>query len=45
MFSKEIFRLLVEQTNVYYQQHLDKPARPSRWLPDIRLVDMMISLP
>ena len=25
MFFTEIFHLLVEQTDVYYQQHLDKP--------------------
>jgi hypothetical protein len=25
LFFTEIFHLLVEQTNVYYQQHLDKP--------------------
>ena len=30
MFFTEIFRLLVEQTNVYYQQHLDRQAGPSR---------------
>jgi len=38
----EIFHLLVEQTNVYYQQHLDGQAGPSRRLPDITLPDMMI---
>ena len=37
----EIFRVLVEQTNVYYQQHLDRQARRSRQLPDITLLDMM----
>ena len=31
----------MEQTNVYYQQHLDRQARPSRQLPDITLPDMM----
>ena len=30
MFFTEIFHLLVEQTNTYYQQHLDTQARPSR---------------
>ena len=30
MFFTEIFHLLVEQTNVYYQQHLDRQAGPSR---------------
>ena len=30
LFFTEIFHLLVEQTNVYYQQHLDRQARPSR---------------
>jgi len=35
LFFTEIFHLLVEQTNVYYQQHLDRHARPSRRLPDM----------
>ena len=30
MFFTEIFHLLVEQTNIYYQQHLDGQAGPSR---------------
>ena len=38
LFFTEIFLLLVEQTNVYYQQHLD---RPSCRQPDIMLLDMM----
>jgi len=29
LFFTEILYLLVEQTNVYYQQHLDRQARPS----------------
>jgi hypothetical protein len=33
--------ILVEQTNVYYQQHLDREAGASRRLPDITLPDMM----
>jgi len=41
LFFTEIFHLLVEQTNVYYQQCLDRQARPSRQLPDITLPDMM----
>ena len=41
MFFTEIFHLLVEQPNVYYQQHLDGQAGPSRRLPDITLLDMM----
>ena len=41
LFFTEIFHLLVEQTNVYYQQHLDGPAGPSRRLPDIMLLDIM----
>ena len=41
MFFTEIFRLLVEQTNMYYQQHLGRQAGPSRQLPDITLPDMM----
>jgi len=40
-FFTEIFHLLVEQTNVYYQQHSDRQAGPSRRLPDITLPDMM----
>jgi len=35
LFFTEIFHLLVEQTNVYYQQHLDRQAGPSRQLPDM----------
>ena len=38
LFFTEIFHLLVEQTNVYYQQHLDRQAGPSRHLPDITLL-------
>jgi hypothetical protein len=30
LFFAQIFHLLVEQTNLYYQQHVDKQARPSR---------------
>ena len=41
LFFTKIFHLLVEQTNMYYQQHLDGEARPSRLLPDITLPDMM----
>jgi len=41
LFFTEIFHLLVEQTNVYYQQHLDRQAGPSRRLPDITVPDMM----
>jgi len=41
LFFTEIFHLLVEQTNVYYQQYLDRQAGPSRGLPDITLPDMM----
>jgi len=40
-FLTEIFHLRVEQTNVYYQQHLDRQAGPSHRLPDIMLPDMM----
>ena len=29
LFFTEIFHLLAEQTNVYYQQHLDRQAGPS----------------
>ena len=41
LFFTEIFPLLVEQTNAYYQQHLDGQAGPSRRLPDITLTDMI----
>jgi len=41
LFFTEIFHLLVEQTNAYYQQHLDRQARLSCRLPDITLPDMM----
>jgi hypothetical protein len=37
----ENFQLLVEQTNLYYQQHVHRQARPSHRLPDITLHDMM----
>jgi len=40
MFFSELFHL-VEQPNVYSQQHLDTQARPSRPMPDITLPDMM----
>jgi len=40
LFFTEIFHLLVEQTNVYYHQYLDRQAGPSRRLPDITLPDM-----
>jgi hypothetical protein len=30
LFFAQIFHLLVEQTNLYYQQHVDKQAGPSR---------------
>ena len=35
LFFTDIFLLLVEQTNLYYQQHLDRQARPSRRHKDI----------
>ena len=41
LFFTEIFHLLVEQANVYYQQHLDRQAGPRRRLPDITLPGMM----
>ena len=41
LFFTEIFHLLVKQTNVYYQQHLDRRAVPSRQLPDITLLDIV----
>ena len=42
MFFAEIFHLLVEQTNVSYQQHLDRQAGPSRRLPDVTLPELRI---
>jgi hypothetical protein len=33
----------VEQTNLYYQQHLDGQGTPSCWLPDIKLPDMIFT--
>jgi len=41
LFFTEIFHLLIEQTNVYYQQRFERQAGPSRRLPDITLPDMM----
>jgi len=41
LFFTEIFHLLVEQTNMHYQQYLDRQAGPSRQLPDITLLDIM----
>jgi len=41
LFFTEIFHLLVEQTNLYYEQFLGRQAGPSRRLPDITLPDMM----
>jgi len=41
LFCTDIFRLLVEQTNLYYQQHLDRQAGPSCRLPDVTLPGMM----
>jgi hypothetical protein len=38
----EIFHLLVEHTNLHYQQHLDGQAGPSRRLPVITWPDMAI---
>jgi hypothetical protein len=35
------FSSAVEQTNIYYQQHLDRQAGPSCRLPDIKLPDTM----
>jgi len=41
LFFTEMFHLLVEHTNLYYQQHLDGQAGPSHRLPDITLPSMM----
>jgi hypothetical protein len=41
LFFSQILHLLVEQTNLYYQQHVDKQAGPSCQLPDITMSDMM----
>jgi len=40
LFFTEVFQLLVEETYLYYQYHLDRQARPSCRLPDITLLDM-----
>ena len=44
LFFTEIFHLLVEQTNVYYQQHLDRQAGPSCRLPNITLPYVVTSV-
>jgi len=41
LFFTEIFHLLVEQTNLYYEHFLDGQPAPSCRLPDITLPDMM----
>ena len=41
MFFINIFHLLVEKTNIYYQQHSDGKTGPNRRLPDITLPDMV----
>jgi hypothetical protein len=41
LFFTEIFLLLVEQTNLYYKQLMDRQAGPSRRLPDIMLPDIL----
>jgi hypothetical protein len=41
LFFTEIFHLLVDQTNLYDQQHLDGQAGPVCRLPDITLSDMV----
>ena len=41
LFFTENFQLLVEQSNLYYQQHLYRQAQPSCQLLDITLHDIM----
>ena len=41
LFFTDIFPLLVEQTNLYYKQHLDRQAGPSRRLSDITMPEIM----
>ena len=41
LFFTDIFLLLVEQTNLYYQQHLNRQAGPSRRLSDITLPEII----
>ena len=41
LFFTENFQLLVEQANLYHQQHLDRETGRSRRLPDIKLPDTM----
>jgi hypothetical protein len=40
----EVFHLLLEQTDLYCQQHLNGQAGPSCRLPDVTLLDMMNSV-
>ena len=41
LFFTDIFLLLVEHTDIYYKQHLDRQAGPSRRLSDIVLPEIM----
>ena len=41
LFFTDIFLLLVEQTNLYYQQHLDRQAGPSHRLSEITYPEIM----
>jgi len=41
LFFTKIFHLLVEQTNLYYEQLFDRQAGPRRRLPEITLPDTM----
>ena len=41
LFLTEIFSLLVEHTNLYYQEQLDRHAGPTRPLHVITLPDIM----
>jgi len=41
LFFTEIFLLLVEQSNLYYQQNLSRQAGPSCRMPDITLPQIM----
>ena len=45
LFFTENFHLLVEHTNVYYQQHLDRQSGPRGRLPDITLLAVTTLLP
>ena len=44
LFFTEIFQLLVKQSTLYYQQHLDRKAGPSRQLPDMTFTALTLQM-